>query len=1114
MRSSKWTRAVLAGVLVPPLVMAVTSASPAAAQAPGSFSVRQQLTPADRVVAEKAPSSRLAQTDKTLLGRTDATPVQVVIKFDYDSIAAYQGGVRGLAPTSPSVTGRALSGAAVEKQYDSYVVGRENGIVAELQRRAPTMKVTHRLRTVYGGIAATVPANKIADLLTVKGVVAVQRDALRKPLTDSSPSFIGAGSVYPQLGGKPNAGKGMIFGVLDTGAWPEHPSFADQGNLPPPPGPARVCNFGDNPLTPASDPFVCTNKLIGGQPFLAAYLSDPGRAAMEPFHTARDSNGHGTHTASTTAGNVLATATVLGVNRGPINGIAPGAYVSVYKVCGILGCVDSDSAAAVGQAITDGVKVINFSISGGTDPFTDAVELAFLDAYAAGVFVSASAGNEGPGAGTANHLSPWVTTVAASTQRREFQSTLTVTAGGDTFTTTGASITAGAGPLPVVLSSDAPYSNQFCGAPAAPGTFTGKIVACARGGGIARVDKGFNVFQGGAAGFILYNVGLADVETDNHWLPAVHLPDGTAFVAFMNSHTGETARFTAGTPVNGQGDVMAAFSSRGPGGLGIKPDITAPGVQILAGHTPFRESPTEGPPGEMFQAIAGTSMSSPHIAGSALLMRALHPTWTPGQVKSALMTTARQAGVVKEDTVTPADPFDYGSGRVNLNLADTPGLTFDESAERMFALGNDPMNAVHLNIPSVNAPVMPGRLTTIRTARNVSNQAQTYRAATTAPAGSTITVRPDRFTLGAGQSIELSITIESQAATAQYFGEVRLNPNRAGLPTLHLPVAFVPQQGAVNLSSVCDPTGLHKGSNSLCTITATNNSAGDTNVDLTTTVNNKLKVVGASGAHIVGDRKVELLNVDLAGAAPGVPSIAPGASPAGFLPLSLFGVTPVPIGDETIVNFSVPTFRFAGEDWSRIGVDSNGYIVVGGGAAEDNNCCNLTQIPDPARPNNVLAPFWTDLDGTDDEGILATVLTDGVDSWIVVEWQVDIFGTTSNQHFQAWIGIQGDGNSGQDITFAYDPAHLPSNGGQPFLVGAENKLGTGGAQIAGLPTQDLRVTSTDATPGASVSYTVTVKGVALGAGKVVNEMDTPNVPGVTVVTNTIQVVPAGALIAS
>ncbi len=146
-----------------------------------------------------------------------------------------------------------------------------------------------------------------------------------------------------------------------------------------------------------------------------------GTADADPYAgTARDGDGHGTHTTTTAAGNIVETVPVLGVDRGPIHGLAPGAWVIEYKVCGPLGCYGSDSARAVGQAILDGVNVINFSISGGSNPFSDPVELAFLDAYNAGVFVSASAGNAGPGAGTTDHLSPWVTTVAASTQTREF----------------------------------------------------------------------------------------------------------------------------------------------------------------------------------------------------------------------------------------------------------------------------------------------------------------------------------------------------------------------------------------------------------------------------------------------------------------------------------------------------------------------------------------------------------------------------------------------------------------------------------------------------------------------------------------------------------------------
>jgi len=1060
----------------------------------------QALSPAERVEADKAPTSRLAKTDQSLLGRNDTAMVPVVIKLDYDSVATYAGSVRGLEATSPSVTGKALSEATDARQkYEAHIAERERAFSAELAARVPQATLGQSLRTVYGGFSATVPANRIADVLAIPGVVAVQKDAVNTLLTDSSPRFLGAPAIYDQLGSTANAGQGVIYGNLDTGVWPEHPSFADLGNLPAPPGPARACNFGDNPLTPASDPFACQDKLIGGQPFLATYLSDPARAAAEPFHTARDSNGHGTHTTSTSAGNIVEDVSILGSPLPAIHGLAPGAWVVEYKVCGIQGCFSSDSAAAVGQAILDGVDVINFSISGGTEPFTDPVELAFLDAYAAGVYVSASAGNSGPGAGTVNHLSPWVATIAASTQTREFATTLTVTAGnGDVFTMDGASITPGAGPAPVVLSSDAPYSNLNCSTPAPAGTFTGKIVACQRGGGIARVTKGFNVLQGGAVGMVLYNPTLADIETDTHNLPTVHLADGTTFVAFMNGHAGEVASFPAGAARNGQGDVMAAFSSRGPGGNVIKPDVTAPGVQILAGDTPVVEDPaSSGPANELFQAIAGTSMSSPHSAGSAILLRAANPGWTPGQVKSALMTTAT-TNVVKEDGTTPADPFDMGAGRIKLTKAWMPGLTFDESAANMVALGNDPVNAVHLNIPSVNAPVMPGRLSTIRTATNVSGLRMRYDVQTTAPAGATIRVLPRSFTLEPGQSIELTVTIESGAPAGQYFGEVRLVPRRDNFPTLHLPVAFVTGQASVTLASSCSPTSIGLNGISSCQITATNNSFNTSVVDLDTTLNNKLRVASASGAFIVGNRHVTKPNVTLTGAAPGVPSVDPGAL-FGYIPLDAFGITPIQIGDEEIINFNVPSYVYNGVTYSQIGVDSNGYLLAGGGSSQDNECCSLPSGPHPARPNNMLAPFWTDLDGTGAPGIFAATLTDGVDTWLVVEYRVNVFGTTSPRVFQAWIGVNGT----QDITYAY-PGPLADPNGQPFLVGAENEAGQGD-MVAALPTADLRVTSTAPTPGASVTYTVNVRGVDTGLGKVTTEMDGSGLPGVTIVTSTVTV---------
>jgi subtilisin family serine protease len=1102
MRPPTWLRAGLAAALVPPLIVVVTASQASAQQTPKLSA--EKVSPASRVTAQKAPTSRLAKTDAALLGRTDSAKIPVLVKLDYDSVATYAGGVKGYPATSPATTGQKLTASAAEKSYETYQAGRENAFVSDLAKKVPAASVRERLRTVYGGVALSVPANKVSDLLKINGVVAVQQDALRTTLTDSSPEFIGATTLYPQLGGDKNAGKGVIVGVIDTGAWPEHPSFADQGNLAAPPakadGTTRKCDFGDNPLTPATDVFQCTHKLIGGAAFLDTYNTVIGGEKYTT--TARDSEGHGTHTASTSAGDVLTSATVLGVDRGPLHGIAPGAWVSVYKALGAQGGFSSDLAAAVQQAVKDGVNVINYSISGGSDPFTDPTELAFLDAYAAGVFVSASAGNAGPGAATTDHVSPWVTTVAASTQAREFSSTLTLKGGADTLALTGASITAGVtDSTPVVLAeSVAGYTGgALCQAPASPGLFTGKIVACQRGVN-ARVNKGYNVVQGGAAGMILYNASLADVETDNHWLPAVHLADGTQFKAFMAGHTGVTATFTAGKKSTGQGDVMASFSSRGPGGFGIKPDITAPGVQILAGNSPTPDSPDLGPPGEYFMAIAGTSMSAPHITGSAALIKALHPDWTPGQIKSALMTTAKTS-VVKEDTKTPTDPFDDGSGRVDLTKAGNPGLTFDETAARMAALGNDPVNAINLNLPSVDAPIMPGRVSTVRTAKNVTGKTLTYQVQVTSPAKSRITVTPSVFTVKPGKSANLTITITSSAPTGQYFGEIRLVAS--GTPALHLPVAFVPQQGAVTLASSCTPDTVSWLATSSCTVTAENTAFGDTTANLASQTDGHLLVDSASGAKVTSPFTVEQKNVSLAGKKLGVPSIGSGAL-FGYAPLAGFGIPADPVGDEDFINYTLPDFTYNGETYNSIGVDSNGYLVVGGATSQDNNCCNLTQIPDPARPNNVLAPFWTDMDGTGTDGLRVAELTDGVNSWVVVEWQVNVFGTSSNRHFQVWLGE----GATQDITFAYDPAALPADpNGQPFLVGAENADGSGGGQLpAGtLPTGDLRVTSTPSTPGGTVSYSVKVRGLIPGDGKITSSMTSPTVPGTTVVTSNVKV---------
>jgi hypothetical protein len=1064
----------------------------------------EAVTPGgEPIEGSKGTSSTLAETDPGLLARSDGAMVPVVIKLDYDAIAAYTGGREGLAATSPSVTGDALTGAdTTTSPYARQVARDEAAIVADIRAAVPAAEIGQSLRVVYGGVAASIPASSVEALLEVDGVVAVQSDAPNQLLTDSSPSFVGADQVWSQVGGQATAGSGVIFGSLDSGVWPEHPQLADTGVTASPPakadGTPRACQFGDNPLTPATDVLACNHKLIGGQAFMTAYNTNVGDDIYA--NTARDSNGHGTHTTTTAAGNAVASANPLGIDRGPISGLAPGAWVSAYKVCGPTGCFPSDSAAAVQQAILDGVRVINFSISGGSDPGSDPVELAFLDAYAAGVLVSASAGNSGPGADTTDHNGPWVTTVAATSPNRDFASTLTVS-GTTPLSLPGLSITAGVtSAKPIVLASAPPYSNPDCSAPAPPGLFIGKIVACQRSGG--RVQKGFNVLQGGAAGMVLYNDPPFNVSAENHWLPTIHVQDGAALVAHLTANPGATASFTAGAATPATGDEIAPFSSRGPGGLTIKPDVGAPGQQILAGHTPTPETPNEGPPGNLYRVLDGTSMAAPHVAGSALLLFDAHPDWTPGDVRSAL--TGSASPTVTENG-SPAPPFATGSGRIQVDAAAAPGLLLDETAARFGTLGTDPANAVHLNIAQVNAPSMPGRLRTTRTVTNPGPSA-TYTVATTVGADSSITVEPSSFTLGTGASQVLEIVIDSDAAIGtQQFGGITISA--AGRSDTRLPVGFVPQPSEIALTALgCTPDPIAVPDTSTCSYELANPGGTDALVDLRAEGDAEGTVTAANlGATTTGG-VATVADVPLDGFTPGVPATAPGTSPAGYLPLDAFGTVPTPIGDEQIVPFNVPAFTYGDRSYTKIGVDSNGYLVVGDSGVADNKCCDLEPLGDPHRPNNVLAPFWTDLDGGGRPGVYVNVLTDGVSDWIVVEWRVNAFGTNTLKVFQTWIGTNGT----EDVTFTYDPANLPTApAGQDLLVGAENVEGAGTSTLAfnAVPTEDLRVTTGATTPSATVQWDVTVQGTAEGTADVEAEATSNAHPGTVVAVDQLEVDP-------
>ncbi len=724
------------------------------------------------------------------------------------------------APTdggSSTATARGRRGGTERADLDSRRARRYGaGLVAEQEQvqeaATGTTNVLQRYTNALNGFAAIMTADEADAIRAQKGVLAVMEDELQQPQTDVSGSFLGldgGGEAY--VNGLD--GEGVVIGVIDSGIWPEHDSFADDGSFERPEGLADdiACDFGQtvlldgettaNEYNPADAEFACNDKLIGARDMLVTYNALQG---YEEYASARDADGHGTHTAGTAGGNADVQAEIFGIDRGEVTGIAPRASIIAYKGLGDLGGYTSDLAGSIDQAVADGVDVINYSIGSSSPSLVSADDISFLFAAQAGVHVATSGGNDGPGASTIGSPSsvPWLTTVGASTHTRGFENTVTL---GDGTTFDGVSITEGLDETAPLVDSET-LGNTLCLPEGTTDPYvvpdggfnadvSGKVVLCERGIN-ARIEKSKVVADAGGVGMILFNaVPNQSFVTDNHYVPASHIgPElGQAVKDYIAAAgDGATASMTAGQKVDVQGSVMADFSSRGPTGSPasadiIKPDVTAPGVNILAGNTP---TPTLGRPGQLFQSISGTSMSSPHVAGLMALLDQAHPEWSPAAVKSALMTTARQ-DVTKEDAVTPADPFDMGAGHVDPGKVRRPGTMFNPGVvyeadindyfaflcgataavnpalcDQLVGAGYS-TTASDLNLASIAASAVAGPTTVTRTITNVSGRRVNLRAVVEAPEGFSVDVSPKRVRLADGASATVEVTMVNDSAPAE-----------------------------------------------------------------------------------------------------------------------------------------------------------------------------------------------------------------------------------------------------------------------------------------------------------------------------------------------------------
>ncbi len=754
-----------------------------------------------------------------------------IVQMINDPVVAYKGDIKGLKATKPQAGQKIDPNSTDVVKYVGYLDSKHNEALSKVGGEK-----IYDYRYSFNGFAAKMSLEQANKMAGIDGVLVVNPDELHTVDTSSTPTFLGLdaqGGLWDQLGGVGSAGEGIIIGVIDSGIWPESLSFSDRdanGKLiyKQLPGFHGKCDSAETVTDGSWDANLCNKKLIAAQHFNAGWGGDAAIQADRPweFISPRDYNSHGTHTASTAGGNYGVAPTGPASVFGTISGMAPHARIAMYKALwstedgSTASGLGSDLVAAIDQAVADGVDVINYSISGTSTNFLDAAEVSFLFAADAGIFVAASAGNSGPATGTVAHPSPWTTTVAAGTHNRNGEGSVTL---GNGVTYFGASLATAVGPAALIDSTVAglaganPTQVALCfSGTLDPAVVSGKIVVCDRGVN-ARVDKSLAVQMAGGVGMILLNTSPNSLNADFHFVPTVHLQntDRSAVKAYAAT-PGATATINqASIVLNTPAPFTASFSSRGPltagGGDLLKPDVIAPGQDILAAVSPSIS-------GRNFDLLSGTSMSSPHVAGLAALLKDLHPDWSPMMVKSALMTSAYD--VLDGSNTSPAVIFSQGAGHVRPNSAANPGLVFNSGFNNWlgFLCGTGQLTASYcpsitidpsnLNVASIAIGDMAGVQTVTRNVTNVGSQAETYAASYTGLTGISVAL-PGNINVakGATQSFSVTFTTTSAALNSYVGGQFTLTGNQGHvvrIPVVIRPVALAaPRQvtgtgGAIN----------------------------------------------------------------------------------------------------------------------------------------------------------------------------------------------------------------------------------------------------------------------------------------------------------------------------